>query len=67
MSDTRVIIQHWSDIVEVVTEFRDTVRSKMETAESNEEMWRNQGAVRALNMVLNLPNVIAALKGEQDV
>lgn len=64
MPEIRVLIQHWADIEKLVTEFRDNARVSMEQAHDTADLWRAQGAVRALNMILNLPNIIPVLKGE---
>ncbi len=60
----RVLIQHWPDIVKVVEEFRENARRSMESAETERDMWKAQGAVKALNAVLALPDIIPALRGE---
>lgn len=59
-------VAHWPEIAARVSEFRDNARIAMENASTEKDMWKAQGAIKAFNAMLNLPEALPFLKGEID-
>ena len=51
----------WQAVVEVCQRQLELAREAMESAESNEMLWRAQGRVQACKAMLNLEQMVRAL------